>query len=69
MYGKFSHLWAEDRVQQVQAFVDSNPLNVIIRDMLKKYEAQTDEVLNLPERHIVGSIQINLGKVFVVLVY
>ncbi|XP_045484350.1 dynein axonemal heavy chain 8 [Pieris rapae] len=60
VYGKFSHLWAEDRVQQVQAFVDSNPLNVIIRDMLKKYEAQTDEVLNLPERHIVGSIQINL---------
>ncbi|XP_045497912.1 dynein axonemal heavy chain 8 [Colias croceus] len=60
IYGKFSHLWAEDRVQQVQAFVDSNPLNVIIRDMLKKYEAQTEEVLNLPDRHIVGSIQINL---------
>ncbi|CAK1540075.1 unnamed protein product [Leptosia nina] len=62
IYGKFSHLWAEDRVQQVQAFVDSNPLNVIIRDMLKKYEGQTEEVLNLPERHIVGSIQINMDN-------
>ncbi|KAI8438610.1 hypothetical protein MSG28_011048 [Choristoneura fumiferana] len=43
-YGKFAHLWAEDRVQQVQDFVDSNPLNVIIRDMFKKYENQTEEL-------------------------
>lgn len=64
-YERFAHLWAEDRVQQVQDFVDSNPLNVIIRDMLKKYESQTEEVLNLPERHIIGSIQINMGKIFV----
>lgn len=46
----------------MQDFVDSNPLNVIIRDMLKKYENQTEEVLNLPERHIIGSIEINMGK-------
>ncbi|KPI94919.1 Dynein heavy chain 8, axonemal [Papilio xuthus] len=52
-YNRFAHLWAEDRVQQVQSFVDSNPLNVIIRDMLKKYESQTvtivlkERVLNL----------------------
>ncbi|CAB3221710.1 unnamed protein product [Arctia plantaginis] len=58
-YGKFGHLWAEDRVQQVQAFVDSNPLNVIVKDMLHKYEDQTEQVLNLPDRHIIGSIQIN----------
>ncbi|RVE46462.1 hypothetical protein evm_008872 [Chilo suppressalis] len=62
-YGRFAHLWAEDRVQQVQDFVDSNPLNVIIRDMLKKYENQTEEVLNLPERHIIGSIEINMDKI------
>ncbi|KPJ08753.1 Dynein heavy chain 8, axonemal [Papilio machaon] len=58
-YNRFAHLWAEDRVQQVQSFVDSNPLNVIIRDMLKKYESQTEEVVNLPPRHIIGSIQID----------
>lgn len=63
-YGRFAHLWAEDRVQQVQGFVDGNPLNVIVSDMLKKYEGQTAEVLNLPERHIIGSIQINMGKSF-----
>ncbi|KAI8438606.1 hypothetical protein MSG28_011048 [Choristoneura fumiferana] len=62
-YGKFAHLWAEDRVQQVQDFVDSNPLNVIIRDMFKKYENQTEEVMNLPERHIIGSIQINTDNI------
>ncbi|XP_061708954.1 dynein axonemal heavy chain 8 [Cydia pomonella] len=62
-YGRYSFLWAEDRVQQVQDFVDSNPLNVIIRDMLKKYEGQTEEVNNLPERHIIGSIQINTDNV------
>ncbi|XP_049886262.1 dynein axonemal heavy chain 8 [Pectinophora gossypiella] len=62
-YGRFSHLWAEDRVQIVQDFVDSNPLNVIIRDMLKKYEGQTDEVNNLPERHIIGSIEINMDNI------
>ncbi|XP_026319440.1 dynein heavy chain 8, axonemal-like [Hyposmocoma kahamanoa] len=62
-YGRFSHLWVEDRVQQVQNFVDSNPLNVIIRDMLKKYENQTDEVNNLPARHIIGSIEINMDNI------
>nr|XP_037867095.1 dynein heavy chain 8, axonemal isoform X2 [Bombyx mori] len=62
-YSRFSYLWAEDRVQQVQDFVDSNPLNVIIRDMLKKYEGQTEEVLNLPERHIIGSIEINMDNI------
>lgn len=51
-------------MQQVQSFVDSNPLNVIIRDMLKKYESQTDEVNNLPARHIIGSIEINMGNFF-----
>lgn len=29
--------------------------------MLKTYEGQTEEVLSLPERHIIGSIQINTG--------
>lgn len=48
-------------MQQVQSFVDTNPLNVIIGDMFKKYESQTDEVLNLPKRHIIGSIQIDMG--------
>lgn len=51
-------------MQQVQDFVDSNPLNVVIRDMLKKYEGQTEEVNNLPERHIIGSIEINMGMFF-----
>ncbi|PZC81902.1 hypothetical protein B5X24_HaOG211688 [Helicoverpa armigera] len=62
-YGRFSHLWAEDRVNQVQEFVDSNPLNVIVKDMLNKYEGQTEEVLNLPNRHVIGSIQINMGHI------
>ncbi|XP_075973556.1 dynein heavy chain 8, axonemal kl-3 [Anticarsia gemmatalis] len=62
-YGRFEHLWAEDRVPQVQAFVDSNPLNVIVKDMLTKYEGQTEEVLNLPDRHIIGSIQIDTENI------
>lgn len=61
-YSRFAHLWDENRVKQVQSFVDSNPLNVIIRDMLKKYEGQTEEVNNLPARHIIGSIEINMGN-------
>ncbi|KAJ8735702.1 hypothetical protein PYW07_007322 [Mythimna separata] len=62
-YGRFSHLWAEDRVQQVQDFVDSNPMNVLVKDMLNKYEGQTEEVLVLPDRHIIGSIQIDMGNI------
>lgn len=30
--------------------------------MLKKYETQTEEVINLPEKHIIGSIQIDMGN-------
>ncbi|KAJ8736206.1 hypothetical protein PYW08_006862 [Mythimna loreyi] len=61
-YGKFDYLWAESRVQQIQEFVDLNPLNVIIKDMFNKYDKQTEEVSNLPERHIIGSIQINTER-------
>lgn len=50
-------------MQQVQEFVDTNPLNVIIKDMFIKYDKQTEEVSMLPERHIIGSIQINTGIV------
>lgn len=49
-------------MQQVQDFVDSDPMNVIVKDMLHKYESQTEEVLSLPERHIIGSIQIDMGR-------
>lgn len=52
-------------MQQVQEFVDTNPLNVIIKDMFIKYDGQTENVSNLPERHIIGSIQINMGIVFI----
>lgn len=52
-------------MQQVQDFVDSNPLNVIVKDMLHKYEGQTEEVQNLPNRHIIGSIEINTGMVVI----
>ncbi|CAH0727356.1 unnamed protein product, partial [Brenthis ino] len=62
-YTRFSHLWDENRVRKVQDFVDTNPMNVIIRDMFKQYENQTEEVLNLPERHIIGSIQIDMEKI------
>ncbi|XP_034837309.1 dynein axonemal heavy chain 8 [Maniola hyperantus] len=62
-YYRFAPLWAEDRVQQIQSFVDTNPLNVIIGDMFKKYESETDEVLNLPKRHIIGSVQINMDQI------
>ncbi|KOB76400.1 Uncharacterized protein OBRU01_03864 [Operophtera brumata] len=62
-YGKFANVWAEDRVHQIQNFVDSNPLNVIVGDMLKTYEAKTEEILRIPERHIIGSIQINMDNV------
>ncbi|KAH9641787.1 hypothetical protein HF086_003913 [Spodoptera exigua] len=61
-YEKFSYLWAEDRVQQLQAFVDLNPLNVQIKDMFHKFDEQTEEVVNLPERHVIGSIQINMER-------
>lgn len=42
-------------------------MNVIIRDMFKQYENQTEEVLNLPERHIIGSIQIDMGRLNIIL--
>ncbi|XP_022821404.1 dynein heavy chain 8, axonemal-like [Spodoptera litura] len=62
-YEKFSYLWAEDRVQQLQAFVNLEPLNVQIKDMFCKFDAQTEEVVNLPERHVIGSIQINMERI------
>ncbi|CAH0592601.1 unnamed protein product [Chrysodeixis includens] len=62
-YGRFSYIWAENRTQQIHDFVDSNPLNVVIKDTLNTYESRTDEILALPERHIIGSIQINTERI------
>ncbi|GBP33368.1 Dynein heavy chain 5, axonemal [Eumeta japonica] len=61
-YGRFSAIWAEDRTQQIKEFVDVDPGIVVIRDRFRMYEEQTEEILALPDRHIIGSIEINMDN-------
>lgn len=59
---KYSYLWAEDREQQLQTFVDSEPIVQEIKEKFQEYEDLFEEINELPESHIVGPLEINMGK-------
>ncbi|XP_024940596.1 dynein heavy chain 8, axonemal [Cephus cinctus] len=61
-YLRYSYLWAEDRVSQIQKFVDSDPITQEIKEKLMEYEEISAEIQSLPDHHIVGPIQINMGN-------
>lgn len=61
-YSRYAYVWAEDRVEQVQRFVDSEPITQLIKEKLMEYDELCAEITNLPQYHIIGPIQINMGE-------
>ena len=60
-YLKYAYLWAEDREAQIREFVDSEPITQEIKEKMLEYEGMASEIKHLPERHIIGPIEINMG--------
>ncbi|XP_018048480.1 PREDICTED: dynein heavy chain 8, axonemal [Atta colombica] len=61
-YLRYSYIWAENRNDIIQAFIDSKPLIQEIKEKFMEYENLKTEIKNLPEQHILGPLQINTEK-------
>ncbi|XP_023289113.1 dynein heavy chain 8, axonemal, partial [Orussus abietinus] len=61
-YLRYSYIWAEDRNELIQAFVDSNPIIQEIREKFLEYEELFAEIKQLPEHHVIGPIDISMEK-------
>ncbi|KAG5338491.1 DYH8 protein, partial [Acromyrmex heyeri] len=61
-YLRYSYIWAENRNDIIQAFIDAKPLIQDIKEKFIEYENLMIEIKNLPERHILGPLQINTDK-------
>ncbi|XP_011871302.1 PREDICTED: dynein heavy chain 8, axonemal [Vollenhovia emeryi] len=61
-YLRYSYIWAENRNEIVQAFIDSTPLIQDIKEKFMEYEDLMEEINKLPDRHILGPLQINTDK-------
>lgn len=56
---RYSYIWAENKNEIIQKFVDSKPFIQEIKEKFIEYEDLMTEIQNLPDRHILGPLQIN----------
>ncbi|EFN74803.1 Dynein heavy chain 8, axonemal [Camponotus floridanus] len=61
-YLRYSYIWAENRNEIIQKSVDSKPFIQEIKEKFIEYENLMTEIQNLPDRHILGPLQINTSK-------
>lgn len=66
-YLPYAYLWAEGRVNEIEAFCNTNPLTVEIAEKFQEFENRADHIRDLPESHIVDSIQVDMGIHFFVI--
>lgn len=64
MYLRYSYIWAVERDDTIQHFVDSEPITEEIKEKFEEYDNLVIEIENLPSKHIVGPIEINMGNKF-----
>ncbi|XP_076166225.1 dynein heavy chain 8, axonemal kl-3 [Ptiloglossa arizonensis] len=62
MYLRYSYIWAVERDDTIQHFVDSEPITEEIKEKFEEYDNLVIEIENLPSKHIVGPIEINMEK-------
>ncbi|XP_034179159.2 dynein heavy chain 8, axonemal kl-3 [Osmia lignaria lignaria] len=62
MYLRFSFIWSEDRSKIIQSFVNSEPISQEIKEKFIEYNDLISEIEKLPNKHIVGPIEINMEK-------
>lgn len=59
MCQKYAHLWAVNRIEIIDEFVNSNPLTVNIRDKFIFYNYETSEIIDSEKQIVVGAILVN----------
>ncbi|XP_067209496.1 dynein axonemal heavy chain 8 [Linepithema humile] len=61
-YLRYSYIWTENRNNIIQTFIDMEPLIQEIKEKFMEYEDLMTEIKNLPDRHVLGPLQINTDK-------
>ncbi|XP_063992717.1 dynein axonemal heavy chain 8 [Diachasmimorpha longicaudata] len=56
----YSYLWGENRNSETRSFVESEPITEEIKEEFLKYDALHEEIINLPQRHVIGCIEIDM---------
>lgn len=51
-----------NRIDIIQKFVDSEPIVQEIKEKFTEYENVMTEIQNLPDQHVLGPLQINMGN-------
>lgn len=55
-------MWADDRELQVKSFVEKEPIYQEIKEKFTEFVANIDVVKSLPDRHVIGALEVRLGK-------
>ncbi|XP_076677676.1 dynein heavy chain 8, axonemal kl-3 isoform X2 [Andrena cerasifolii] len=61
-YLRYSYIWTEKRNSIIQKFVDSEPITQEINEKFMEYDDLVAEIEMLPQKHIIGPIEINMNK-------
>lgn len=59
---KYEFLWKREREEEIEKFVQGNPLTGEIRDLLKHYDGITNEILKLDKVLCVKTIELDRGQ-------
>lgn len=61
MYLRYSYLWAENKNEQIEEFVSSEPYVYEIKEKFIEYDELIIEINDLPDYHVIGCLRINMG--------
>ena len=63
-FSRFAYIWAKDRDEELQQFLNNNPLLLDFRAQIKRYEELAESIMELPEYYDVGPISLLSGTLF-----
>ncbi|XP_037951167.1 dynein heavy chain 8, axonemal [Teleopsis dalmanni] len=61
-YNKYKYLWSDERENIIQAFVDTLPLTIDIRDKFEYYDKITSDIEKMKLTRTIGPIEIRVDK-------
>lgn len=59
----YSNLWDDDREAQVIEFVEKDLIIQEVREEFLKYENLFEEIKSIPDFHLIGPLEIIMGKI------
>ena len=60
-FSRFAYIWAKDREEELQQFLNNSPLLLDFRAQIKRYEELAENIMELPEYYDIGPISLLSG--------